>query len=465
MKRTALAVALLATLGGCAAGRDYARPDLPVAPVFRARAVGEPIALEQGWWRAFGDRVLDGLIARGLFDNLDLAQAVARVSEARAAAAAAGAARLPAIEATGSATGTRQSLEGPLGNVISQFPGFDRNASQFDAGIGAAWEVDLFGGLARGSEAARADLMASESGIIAARQMIAAEVADAYLLLRAAQSRLALAGERERDDLQLRDLVAMTVRAGIAPRRDSDLAEAQLADTRAALPPLRLAAEVQMNRIAVLIGQPPQAERGELERPAPIPDGASVALGVPADLLRNRPDIIAEERRLIAANARTGQALSEYYPKFSLRALLGLQSQSLGALPSGSAVTGSTVLGLRWRLFDFGRIDAEIAAARGREAELLAAYRLAVLRAAEDVENAGAARRERVAQLNSIQDSVRSLDQSVSALQTAYRAGTASLIDVLGAQRQLSAARDRETETVADLSRSAVAIARTVGAP
>ncbi|MFM9827839.1 MAG: efflux transporter outer membrane subunit [Sphingomonas sp.] len=465
MKRRALTAALLATLGGCTVGRDYARPELPVAPAFRAEALGTPVALGQGWWRAFGDPVLDGLIARGLSDNLDLAQAVARVSQARAAAAAAGAARLPAIEATGTATGTRQSLEGPLGNVISQFPGFDRNASQFDVGIGAAWEVDLFGGLARGSEAARADLMASEAGVIAARQMVAAEIADAYLLLRAAQVRLALAGERERDDLRLRDLVAMTVRAGITPRRDADLAEAQLAQTQAALPPLRLATEAQMNRIAVLTGQPPQAERSELERPAPIPDGGSVALGVPADLLRNRPDIIVAELRLVAANARTGKALSDYYPKFSLRALLGLQSQGLGALASGSAVTGSTVLGLRWRLFDFGRLDAEIAAARGREAELLAAYRLAVLRAAEDVENAGAARRERVAQRDSIRVSVRSLEQSVSALQAAYRAGTVSLIEVLSAQRQLSAATDREAETTAEVSRTAVAIARAVGAP
>ncbi len=464
MKRRALTFGLLATLGGCTVGRDYARPDLPVAPAFRAEALGKPVALEQGWWRAFGDPVLDRLIALGLSDNLDLAQAVARVSQARAMATVARAGRFPAIEATGSATGTRQSLEGPLGNVISRFPSFDRNAAQFDAGIIAAWEIDLFGGLARRSEAARADLMANQAGVIAARQMVAAEIADAYLLLRAAQTRLALAGERERDDLHLRDLVAMTVRAGIAPRRDLDLADAQLQETQGALPPLRLAAEAQMNRIAILTGQLPQNDRRDLERPAPIPAGESVALGLPGDLLRNRPDIVVAELRLIAANARTGQSLSEYYPKFNLRALLGLQSRDLGALPTGGAVTGSGVFGLRWRLFDFGRIDAEIAAARGREAELLATYRLAVLRAAEDVENAGAARRERSAQLDAVRASVRSLEQSVSALQAAYRAGTVSLIDVLNAQRQLSAAMDREAETSADVSRTAVAIARAVGA-
>ena len=465
MKRVALLLGMTAAaVSGCTVGPDYQRPELPVAPVFRAPVSGDLIVQDSGWWREFDDPVLDRLIERSLTENLDLAQAVARVTQARAAAAAAGAARLPAIEGTGSATGTRQSLEGPLGNVISRFPGFDRNGTQFEAGVGASWEVDLFGGLQRGTEAARAELLASEANVLAARQLIAAEVADAYILLRAAQARSAIATEREQDDRRLRDLVVVTVRAGVAPRRELDLAEAQLQDSQSTLPALRLVAEVQLNRIAVLSGQTPQSERSDLEQPMPLPQGDNVALGLPADLLRNRPDVIAAEARLMAANARIGQAMSERYPKFSLRALLGLQSLDLGALPSGGALAGSAVFGLRWRLFDFGRIDAEIAVARGREAELLAAYRLAVLRAAEDVENAAAASRERSSQLAGITASVESLEQSISALKAAYRAGTVSLIDVLGAQRQLSVARDAEADLTAELSRTSVAIARAVGA-
>ena len=464
MKRSALNLSLVAIVSGCTVGPDYRRPELPVSAAFRVPVSGAPLVQGVGWWRAFDDPLLDRLIERALTNNLDLAQAVARVTQARAASRAAAAARLPAIKGTGSVTGTRQSLEGPLGNVISQFPGFDRNGAQFDAGIGAAWEIDLFGGLQRGAEAARADLLASEAGVIGERQIIAAEIADAYMQLRSAQSRLAIATAREGDDGRLRDIVAMTVRAGIAPRRDLDLAEAQLQETRSALPALRLSAEVQMNRIAVLSGQAPESERGDLERATAIPEGESVSLGVPADMLRNRPDVIVAELRLIAANARIGQAMSEYYPKFSLRALLGLQSRDLGALPSSGAATGSSVLGLRWRLFDFGRLDAEVAAARGREAELLAAYRLAVLRAAEDVENAAAARRDRAAQRASMAAMAQSLERSVTALQAGYRAGTVSLIDVLGAQRQLSGALAAEAQLSAEVSRAAVAIARAVGA-
>lgn len=465
MRRHAFLLGMItAAVSGCTVGPDYQRPDLPIAPAFRVPGSGTPLVQGGGWWRAFNDLTLDRQIERALTSNLDLAQAIARVTQARAASGAAGAARLPAIEGTGAVIGTRQSLEGPLGTVISQFPGFNRNGAQFDAAMGAAWEIDLFGGLQRGSEAARADLLASEAGVIGARQIIAAEVADAYVQLRAAQARQAIATARESDDIRLRDLVAMTVRAGVAPRRDLDLAEAQLQETRSLLPALRLSAEVQMNRIAVLAGQPPEGERRDLEITSAVPVGKSVSLGLPADMLRNRPDVIVAELRLIAANARIGQTMSEYYPKFSLRALLGLQSRDLGALPSGGAVTGSAVLGLRWRLFDFGRLDAEVAAARGREAELLAAYRLAVLRASEDVENAAATRRDREAQRDSILAMTQSLERSVNALQASYQAGTVSLIDVLGARRQLSAARDAEAQLSAEVSRAAVAIARAVGA-
>ncbi len=469
MKRGALIFGLAAAMAGCTVGPDYQRPDIAMAPAFRSPMAATPLTASPvpqttGWWRAFGDPVLDRAVERALEGNLDLAQAVARVSQSRAAAAVASAAKLPAISATSSATGTMQSLEGQLGNIFSRFPQFERNNAQFDAGIGASWEIDLFGGLQRGNEAARAELLASTAGIIGARQMIVAEVADAYIQLRAAQGRLAIAVALEGSDSHLRDLVAMNVRAGLAPRRDLDLAEAQLKETQSRIPALRLIAEVQMNRIAVLAGQSPEAERTDLEEATAIPSGASVSLGLPADLLRNRPDVIAAEQRLRAGNARIGQAISGYYPKFSLSALLGLQSRNLSALPTASAGTATAVFGLRWRLFDFGRIDAEVASARGREAELGAAYRLAVLRAAEDVENAAAARFEREAQLVSMSAMVQSLERSVNALQAAHGAGTVSLIDVLGAQRQLSGARDAAAQLSGEVSRAAVSIARAVGA-
>ncbi len=449
MKRGGAILCAAALLTACATRPAYEAPAVPVAASFRAASPegAAPTASDAApWWTGFDDPVLNRWIALALAGNLDLEQAAARVQQARAGVSFSRAARMPSGEITAQATGTRQSLEGPLGNIISAFPGFNRDIAQFDAGIGASWELDLFGGLARGQNAALGELLASEAGRRAAQQMVAAEVADAYVQLRAAQHRLQI------------------FTAGIASRRELDLAEARLLETRTALPGLRLAAEVQMNRMAILAGLPPQSERADLETIAPLPASFDLALGLPGDLLRSRPDIVAAEMQLMAANARVGAAMTEYYPKFSLGALLGLQSISLGALAGPDALTATGVLGLRWRLFDFKRIDAEIAAARGREAEALAAYRLAVLRASEDVENAAAAHREGGEQLADAARTIDALSRSLAAQRAAYAAGTIARVDVLEATRQLTAAQDSHIQTSANLGQATIQLARAIGA-
>src|SRR5262249_28659964 len=148
--------------------------------------------------------------------------------------------------------------------------------------------------------------------------------------------------------------------------------------------------DAAMNALDVLLGVQPGTYRGELSAEASIPVAPGLAeTGTPADMIRRRPDLIVAERRLAASSARIGVAIAEYYPKFSLGALLGSATAvASGNLFTGPASQAQAVLGLRWRLFDFGRIDAQVAAAHGQEAEALAAYRLAVLRATEDVENA-----------------------------------------------------------------------------
>lgn len=467
MRRGGSALCIAALLAGCATPAPYDTPAVPVVASFRATSLEGAIRTasdEAPWWTGFTDPVLDRWITLAMAGNLDLEQAAARVQQARASVSFSRAARQPTGEITAQATGTRQSLEGPLGNIISAFPGFDRDIAQFDAGIGASWELDLFGGLARGQSAALSELLASEAGRRAAKQMVAAEVADAYVALRAAQHRLQVFTEREAMDASLRDLTKMRLDAGIAARRELDLAEARLLETRTALPGLRLASEIHMNRLAILAGLPPQGERADLETIAPLPASFDLALGLPSDLLRNRPDIVAAEMQLMAANARVGAAMTEYYPKFSLGALLGLQSISLGALAGPDALTATGVLGLRWRLFDFKRIDAEIATARGREAEALATYRLAVLRASEDVENAAAAHHEGGLQLTDTARTIEALRRSVAAQRAAYAAGTIALVDVLEAQRQLTAAQDSHIQTTANLSRATIQLARSIGA-
>lgn len=183
----------------------------------------------------------------------------------------------------------------------------------------------------------------------------------------------------------------------------------------------------------------------------------------PADLLRRRPDIIAAERRLAASNAQIGAAMAEYYPKLSLSALLGVTSLGSSGLLSAASLQPQVAAGLRWRLFDFGRIDADVARAKGANAEALAAYRKAVLRAAEDVENAVVTLTQLELQHHELSEEVDAHTRARDASEQAWQGGAVSLYEVLEEQRQLLASRDQMARVNADNARAAVATFRAAG--
>lgn len=214
-----------------------------------------------------------------------------------------------------------------------------------------------------------------------------------------------------------------------------------------------------------MLGVPPGTHRAELSAIKPIPPAPQIAdSGTPGDLLRRRPDLIVAERRLAASNARIGVAMAEYYPKFSLSGLLGSATAISGAnLFTGDAAQSSGVLGLRWRLFDFGRINAQIAQAKGQQAEQLAAYRLAVLRATEDVENAFTALIKREQQTAVLTQDVDALGKARGASALAYEKGTVSLIEVLNADDGLLRASDALVQARAEAARSAVVTFKALG--
>lgn len=456
---------VVALLAGCAVGPDYVRPAAPTASAFRhAPDAGSPVAPpDADWWRGFNDPVLDRLEAAALADNLDLAQAEARIVQSRAAAQAAGAALLPQGLVTAKAARARQSLNGSSGGSLS-LPGVRRTDNLFDLNAGVSWELDLFGGLRRGRQAAQAEAEAAVASGAATRVSLAGDIADAYIQVRAFQARIALAERQITLDRQLLDLVRDRFDSGVAARREVDQASASLALALATLPPLRAGLEAQMNRVAVLCGRPPEAPRADLETPQPIPLPPSLeGAGAPGDLLRRRPDLIAAERAVAAANARIGQAIAGYYPKVSLAALAGFES-TVPRTFLGPASTLAQAGGvLTWRMFDFGRVDAEVASARGQTAQALAAYRLAVLRACEEVEDALTARAERDAQVRDLTGGVADLTRQRAAANDAYAAGTVSLIEVIDADRQLLQAGDQLAQAQADSARAAVAGFRALG--
>jgi NodT family efflux transporter outer membrane factor (OMF) lipoprotein len=467
MFRVAPLMSLLSAvlMSGCAVGPDYRRPDIALTPAYIGGGAisSAPRDAHADWWSGFHDRELSRVVERALGQNLDIVKAAARVDQARAAAKFAGAGLLPRAQADVSAASVRQSIDSPIG-AIAQAVGADRDYAVYSIGAEASWEIDAFGGLRRGREAARADARAEQMSEAAIRITVAAEAADAYLALRGLQARLTVARSQETLEARLVDLVERRAARGVSSERELHRVRGELERVRASMPPIQALIDAELNRLDVLMGSQAGTYRDELAAPAaqpaaPSPDGGSA----PADLLRRRPDIVAAERRLAADNARIGAAVSEYYPHVSLSGLLGFASLQTGSLLTSAAAQGEGIVGLRWRLFDFGRVDAQVASAKGREAVSLAEYRAAVLRATEDVENALSSLANSDAEARALGRQIAELTQARDQTELAYENGVLSLIDVLDADRELLFASDRLAVVKSEQARAAVASYRALG--
>lgn len=466
-----LALLVLASLStACTVGPDYVRPDTPMPAHYRGLAAVDqrPASTSADllvWWTGFGDAQLTRVVTLALEQNLDLAQAAARVAQARAGLGAANAALLPSGTISGQAARAYQSVETPLGQVLDSTPDFDRYGSAYEADFAASWELDVFGGLRRGREAALAEHQASEAGATATRLAVAAQAADIYIGIRGLQTRLEVARRQVETQQELLDTVNLLYSQGVAAELQVRQVEGALAQVRASVPVLEAGLDAAMNALDVMLGSPPGTHRSELAKGGDIPLAPRIAgTGSPGELLRRRPDLIAAERRLAASNARIGVAIAEYYPKLSLSGLIGsATSVSAGSLFGSGASQAAGVLGLRWRLFDFGRIDAQIDLAKGQEAERLAAYRLAALRATEDVENAfsGLVKYEEQAQV--LEQGVSSLARARQASFAAYQTGVVSLIEVLQADENLLRASDAKAQAQTQSARAAVAAFKSLG--
>ncbi len=467
--RHSLVLLCASVMTGCAVGPDYHAPATPLPAQYThgpAVKMGQAAAEDlETWWRQFDDPLLARYVSLAIDQNLDLAQAAARVAQARAGLTAANAALLPSASVRGTAARTLQSIETPQGRVASTLPGYDRWGNQYEANLEASWEIDLFGGLRRGREAAIAELQASDAAAIATRLAVAAQTADIYIAVRSLQARLDIAQRQVKTQQDLVAKVALLHERGLAAEYQVRQADGALSQVEATIPVLQTGLDAAMNALDVMLGVVPGTHRAELAAHVPIPAAPRIEdMGSPADLLQRRPDLIAAERRLAASNARIGEAISEFYPKFSLSGLLGSATTvSSGNLFSAGASQSAGVLGLRWRLFDFGRINAQIEGAKGQEAEALAAYRLAVLRATEDVENAFSALVHRAEQSSVLTRGEDALTRARASSFAAYKRGAASLIDVLYADATLLQASDARAQAQAETARAAVAAYKALG--
>ena len=467
--RIGFALALGASVTGCAVGPNYQRPSVKLqpfhnAPSIEARTASLPAAPLDQWWTGFHDPELARIVKRALDENLDLSAAMARVQQARAAARGAGAQRLPSGSLNASTTSLYQSTESTTGRLASHLPGYSRTQNYYDLGFMASWETDLFGGLKKGAEAATAEAQAAEASRTGTRITVAAEAADAYMQIRGAQARLNFAKEQIATDNHLVDLVQQRRDAGVASDRELAQAQAILSQAKATIPLLTVTLEAQLNRLDVLMGAQPGTYAAELTPVADIPDVPAISgYGTPTDLLRRRPDIIAAEREVAASNARIGQALAEYYPKLSISGIVGSQTVAPAHLFEQQGFQPVSVVGLRWRLFDFGRVASEVQQARGANAEALIQYRSSVLHAAEDVEDAFSLLVQSENRRNEILHEIDELQRVRDRSEESYTAGVIPLTDVLDADRQLLVAKDDLAVARENAARAAVGSYRALG--
>lgn len=437
-RRFIAAIVATALLSGCAAGPDYhprSAETLGVPEHFTAGAREEAPAELVSWWGQFDDPVLTRLIERAIDANLDIAQAVARLRQARAALVQSRADLLPSLDASGS--GGRN------------FDNRQKDSSSFSAGANASWAVDLFGGTRRSIEASKADLQAAGYDLASVRTAIIAEVASNYIDLRASQARLGIAHDVLETQQENYQIAGWRAQAGLVSSLDVEQARTQLAQTRASVPPLETAVAAARNRLAVLTGVAPGTLNDELSMIAPIPVGPpEIAAGIPADTLRQRPDVRSSERALAAATARIGVAQAQLLPALNISGNVGTSALAVGGL--GDAVTGGLFATLSQFIFDGGRRLATVRSQRAAAEGALAAYRQSVLNALEDVENGLVALRSSGARQAALGDAFESANTAAILARSQYRAGLTDFQTLLDSERTLLSARDSLASAKAD---------------
>ena len=453
MKRFA---AILATtsllLSACTTvGPDYRAPSAAAlrVPDSYFGAVPAPSAADlASWWTQLGDPQLDILVTRAIDGNLDLAVAFARLRQAREALVQARAGLLPTLDASG---GVRQNVDSDGGSDTTLSVGAD-----------AAWEIDLFGGISRGIEAARADAEASGYDLAAVRVAIVAELVTNYVQARAAQQRLALA----KDTLVIADdnleIAGWRVQAGLVSSLDVEQARGARAQTAATIPTIEAQYAAAAFRISVLTGQAPGALRSELDASRPVPAAPEqVMVGIPADTLRQRPDVRAAERTLAAQTARIGVTQAQLYPSLRLTGSIGSAALGVGGLVD--QLTGSLFAGLTQMIFDAGRTRSQVRAQQAAVEGALATYRQTVLTALEDVENGlvslDSAKRRRAEFAVALDAAT---NQAILA-RSQYRAGLTDFQTLLEAERALLSAREGLISSHADQTLAFVQLYRALG--
>lgn len=490
MRRSLLlaGVAALLALAACTVGPNYRRPDLAAPPAFSEHAGGAAGALStvttetaslQRWWTQFDDPVLDDLVRRALADNLSLAQARARVIQARQQVLIARAAGLPTLAASTAAARVdtqSQNLGGIFGGSTASGSGGGATASSsttgggpnrlavFQLGFNAAWELDLFGAARRRTEAARAQEEQQEWSARDIAVSVASQVADAYLQLRLAQSRAQLLRQDLLRQEGLFKIIGDRFKTGFVTNLDVDQQRVQLASTQSQIPQLDAQADIQAHAIAILLGLTPEVLYPEL---APVkalpPVPPTVPAGLPSDLLRRRPDIRASERALAAANAQIGSATAALFPTLNLTLLPSFTRLDISDMFQKPTRTLLSLAQGSAPLYQGGQLKAALRQSQAAYDEAYAGYKQTALQALQEVEDAIVTYQTDQRRWTALSGAYQAALRGDTIARQQYAVGLTDYTNVYTAEGSLDSIQDQLTQVDGALATDVVALYKALG--
>ncbi len=450
----AAAVALGLALSGCASLSPPATalPEVAVPAAWSATDV--PASASNAslvdWWRRFNDPLLGSLIAQALQANTDVRSAQAALQQARALRDVAASGLLPNV--AGSASAQRSKS------------GDTSASSQFRAGFDASWEPDVFGAQRNGLNASEADAQASAARLGDTRVSIAAEVAVTYIQLRGAQARLAIARDNLASQVQTLQITDWRVQAGLVTSLEAQQARASVEQVRAQIPALETSVAQNQHALAVLTGQPPRALQTQLDTAGAVPQAADdLALSIPAETLRQRPDVRAAELQVSAAAARVSVADAARYPSFQLSGSVGLSALTLSGLSGGAALASALLGSVSVPIFDGGAAKAQVRSQQAVLDQARVAYQAAVLTALKDVEDALVSLRGNRERLLRLRNAAEAAGNASLLAQQRYSSGLIDFQTVLETQRTLLSTQDSVASTRADLGADHVRLYKALG--
>lgn len=447
-------------LSGCVLGPDHTAPEIALPGKFaEAGKTSNGDVSQVAWWKAFNDSRLNSYMQQGVGQNLDVLQAMERINQAQANVISAGAGGLPSLD-----LGASAERSGSKGLGDTPDPNRGANPRTDVAGqLSASWFLDLFGLYRRSKEAAAANLDAAYASVDVARLSLLSQVASAYIDVRYYQERIAIAKANLDSRRETLNLTKLQLDAGAASRLDVVQSEGLVNSTVAEIPGLETQFRRASHRIATLLGMPASSLIPELQRAAHQPTARfNSSAGVPADLIRNRPDIRASERQLAAAMAQIGVAEAQLYPAITLGGSIS-PSFTKGAGGVSRIFSWSFGPQLSLPIFDGGALKANLSARESEAREAYLAWKQVVLGAVEEVENALAAVNRDRRTVSALQATVKSYEEALQLATASYRDGASSLLDVLDAQRQVSTAQASLAQAVQQVAQDYVSLNVAIG--